>query len=115
MKLAHAVLPVLLGAVLVAASSGVWAQSSRAGTSRTAPPMPDVSRRTLTPPRPAGLGGNLPPGHGGPNPSETRRASAARAEAVGLVAVCGPGGALSVQAAAGNPGRTRARALVCPG
>ena len=104
----------LAAALLLVAPSSAMAQSS-SGNTRTILPMPTITGRTLTPPRPSGLGGNLPPGHGGPNPSVTRRASNARDEVRGLLAVCGPGGALSAQEAAGNPGRTRARALVCPG
>ena len=106
----------LVGVVGIAASMaapGVEAQSVPGA--RNGLPSPGTLTRTLTPPRPAGLGGNLTPGHGGPNPSLSRRASQARDEVMGLVAVCGPGGALSAQNAAGNPGRTRARALVCPG
>lgn len=104
----------LAAAVLMMLPSGANAQSSSGGA-RNGFPNPSTVTRTLTPPRPAGLGGNLPPGRGGPNPSLTRRASNARSEISGLAAVCGPGGALSAQEAAGNPGRARARALVCPG
>ena len=103
-----------LGVLLLTGSFAAAAQSAT-GATRSHVPTPPTVTRTLTPPRPAGLGGNLPPGHGGPNPGATRRnASAAHAEAAGLVAVCGPGGALSAQAAAEHPGRARARALVCP-
>ena len=109
-------LSIFLSIALMATASGAWAQATRTGTPRTVPSIPDVSNRTLTPPRPAGLGGNLPPGHGGPNPSAARPQTAPGVlEALGLLRVCGPGGVLSAQGAAANPGRTRARALVCGG
>ena len=114
MNLSKFFLPALVVAALLMPSTPASAQSAT-GSARSHVPTPSSVTRTLTPPRPAGLGGHLPPGHGGPHPGATRRAtSSAHGEAVGLAAVCGPGGALSAQAAADNPGRTRARALVCP-
>jgi hypothetical protein len=114
MKLSCLLLSSVIGLLALTVPEGARAQSA-SGNTRTLLPMPGTVGRSLVPPRPAGLGGNLPPGRGGPNPSVTRRASSAREEAMGLLAVCGPGGALSAQNAAANPGRARARALVCPG
>ena len=103
-------------AALLAVPASASAQSNPGNGNRALPvfgPQPLLQR---APPRPAGLGGNLPPGHGGPTPSAGRGhrgESPARHEAAGLLAVCGPGGVLSAEGAAGNRGRTRARALVC--
>jgi hypothetical protein len=108
----------LSAALSLALPASASAQSAPAPGSRVLPVFATQPLLTRAPPRPAGLGGNLPPGSGGPNPSLVRGhgggASAARREAAGLLAVCGPGGVLSAQGAAGNPGRSRARALVCP-
>ena len=65
-------------------------------------------------PRPPGLGDNLPPGHGGPNPSLTRRNGGSASDQLDRVPrACLPGGALSGEAVHGQQGRARARARVC--
>lgn len=113
MKLAALVSSALFIASSLAIPTSATAQQSNA---RARPPIPELAGRNLTPPRPAGLGGNLTPGHGGPNPRDSRSdgaGSTARNGLGGLVTVCGPGGVLSAAGAANNPGRTRARALVC--
>ena len=101
---------------LLAVSASASAQSNPGSGNRALPVFGTQPSLQRAPPRPAGLGGNLPPGHGGPNPSDSRghrAGSPARHEAAGLLAVCGPGGVLSAEGAAGNRGRTRARSLVC--
>jgi hypothetical protein len=118
MNLAPLLSLALFGAASLTLPATASAQSSPAPGSRVLPVFATQPLLTRTPPRPAGLGGNLPPGLGGPNPSLVRghggNGSAALREAAGLLAVCGPGGVLSAQGAEGNRGRSRARALVCP-
>jgi hypothetical protein len=65
------------------------------------PAFPTLPTQASAPPRPAGLGGNLPPGFGGPNPGAAHRNSGngaavgGRSELRGLLSACAPGGALS--------------------
>jgi hypothetical protein len=105
------------GLVLLALATAplALAQSSDRGSR---PAFPTLPPQAGAPPRPAGLGGNLPPGFGGPNPGDGRRnhgnGPSDRSELRGLLAVCAPGGALSGDAEHGQVGRNRARALVCP-
>lgn len=84
------------------------------------PEFPTLPPQASAPPQPAGLGGNLPPGFGGPIPTPQTAPPvmatppSGPSQGRGLPSVCGPGGALSGEAAIGQTGRARARALVCP-
>jgi hypothetical protein len=83
------------------------------GNRGSRPPMPNLPPQSNAPPRPRGLGGQLPPGHGGPSPREGAGGSDLRDEILGRLRVCAPGGALSGTPENGQQGRSRARALVC--
>ena len=77
----------------------------------TAPGRAPATREA---PRPPGLGGQVPPGHGGPNPSETRRNGGSASDQLDRVPrPCLPGGALSGEAVNGQFGRNRARTRAC--
>ena len=112
----------LVAAAFLTASTFATAQSTgrllRGGGER--PVFPTLPPQAGAPPLPAGLNGNLPPGFGGPLPTPPNGSGAGNppippADAPGLFSVCGPGGALSGEAVQGQVGRSRARALVCPG
>jgi hypothetical protein len=114
-------LPVAFAVLALATAPLAFAQAPDRGSPGdrgSRPAFPTLPPQAAAPPRPAGLGGNLPPGFGGPNPGDGRRgngdASAGRSELRGLLSACAPGGALSGDAEDGQVGRNRARALVCP-
>ena len=107
---ASILLSIAFAGVLLSVPPVAEAQSDNRNTRGTGTALPF---RATTPPRPPGLGTNLPPGHGGPNPGDAHRNGNARTQLPRIPRACLPGGALSGDATNGQVGRDRARARVC--